>query len=95
VASDFALSGGDGVDTPKTMSPGPHGMLPSLTRTKQREITMVYILTLLIFSGGNVAVATAEYNNSEACEAARVIDERALATAFRQPMLVATCTPKG
>ncbi|GEP53946.1 hypothetical protein RSO01_11120 [Reyranella soli] len=56
---------------------------------------MVYILTLLIFSGGNVAVATAEYNNSEACEAAREIDERALATAFRQPMLVATCTPKG
>ena len=44
---------------------------------------MVYILTLLIFSGGNVAVATAEYNNSEACEAARTIDERALATAFR------------
>ena len=56
---------------------------------------MVYILTLLIVSGGNVAVATAEYNNSEACEAARAIDERALATAFRQPMLVATCTPKG
>jgi hypothetical protein len=56
---------------------------------------MVYILTLLIFSGGNVAVTTAEYNNSEACEAARAIDERALATAFRQPMLVATCTPKG
>jgi hypothetical protein len=56
---------------------------------------MVYILTLLIFTGGNVAVATAEYNTSEACEAARAIDERAFASAFRQPMLVATCTPKG
>jgi hypothetical protein len=56
---------------------------------------MVYILTLLIFAGGNVAVTTAEYNNAEACEAAKAIDERALATAFRQPTLVATCTRKG
>lgn len=56
---------------------------------------MVYILTLMIFTGGNVAVATAEYNNSEACEAARAIDERAFTSAFRQPMLVAACTPKG
>jgi len=56
---------------------------------------MIYILTLLVFSGGNVALATAEYNNSEACEAAKAIDERAMASAFRQPMIVATCTPKG
>jgi len=56
---------------------------------------MVHILTLLIFVGGNVAVTTAEYNTSEACEAAKAIDERALASAFRQPTLVATCTPKG
>lgn len=56
---------------------------------------MVYILTLLTFSGGNVAAATAEYDNSEAREAARAIDERTSASAVRQPMLVATCTPKG
>ena len=56
---------------------------------------MIYILTLLIFSGGNVAVTTAEYNNQAACEATRQVDERAIATAFRQPMVVATCTPKG
>lgn len=61
----------------------------------REDIAMVYILTLLIFTGGNVAVATAEYNTSEACEAARAIDGHALDSAFRQPMLVATCTPKG
>ena len=62
---------------------------------KEGSVAMIYILTLLIFSGGNVAVATAEYNNQAACEAARQVDERAIATAFRQPMVVATCTPKG
>jgi len=56
---------------------------------------MIYILTLIIFSGGSVAVTTAEYNNAAACEQAKAIDERALATAMRQPMVVATCTPKG
>ena len=63
--------------------------------SRKGGIAMVYILTLLIFAGGNVAVATAEYNTSEACEAARAIDERAFASDFRQPAIVATCTPKG
>lgn len=56
---------------------------------------MIYILTLLVFSGGNVAVTTVEYNNSAACEAAKAVDERELASAFRQPVIAATCTPKG
>jgi len=56
---------------------------------------MTFILTLLVLSGGSVAIATAEYNNAAACEAAKTIDERALASAFRQPAIVATCTPKG
>jgi hypothetical protein len=56
---------------------------------------MIYILTLLVLSGGNVALTAAEYNNSEACEAAKAIEERAIASAFRQPTIVATCTPKG
>jgi hypothetical protein len=56
---------------------------------------MTFILTLLVLSGGSVAIATAEYNNAAACEAAKAIDERVLASAFRQPAIVATCTPKG
>jgi hypothetical protein len=56
---------------------------------------MTFILTLLVLSGGSVATTTAEYNNAAACEAAKTIDERALASAFRQPAIVATCTPKG
>ena len=56
---------------------------------------MTFILTLLVLSGGSVAIATAEYNNAAACEAAKAIDERVLASAFRQPSIVATCTPKG
>jgi hypothetical protein len=55
---------------------------------------MIYILTLVIFSGGSVAVATAEYNGAAACEAAKAVDERALASANRQPTVVATCTAK-
>ena len=55
---------------------------------------MIYILTLVIFSGGSVAVGTAEYNSAAACEAAKAVDERALASANRQPMVVATCTAK-
>jgi hypothetical protein len=56
---------------------------------------MTFILTLLVLSGGSVAIATAEYNNAAACETAKAIDERVLASAFRQPAIVATCTPKG
>jgi len=56
---------------------------------------MIYILTLVIFSGSNVAIATVEYNTAAACEAAKAIDERALASANRQPQVVATCTAKG
>jgi hypothetical protein len=56
---------------------------------------MTFILTLLVLSGGSVAIATAEYNSAAACEAAKAIDERVLASAFRQPAIVATCTPKG
>jgi hypothetical protein len=56
---------------------------------------MVYILTLVIFVGGNVAIATAEYNTAAACEAAKATDERALASANRQPQVVVTCTAKG
>ena len=56
---------------------------------------MVYVLTLVIFVGGNAAIATAEYNTAAACEAAKAIDERALASANRQPQVVVTCTPKG
>ena len=56
---------------------------------------MTFILTLLVLSGGSVATTTAEYNNAAACEAAKAIDERVLASAFRQPAIVATCTPKG
>ena len=56
---------------------------------------MIYILTLVILSGGNVAITTAEYNSAAACEAAKTIDERAIASANRQPMVVATCTAKG
>ena len=56
---------------------------------------MIYILTLILFSGGSVAVTTTEYNSAAACEQAKSIDERALATALRQPMVVVTCTPKG
>lgn len=55
---------------------------------------MTYILTLVIFVGGNVAIGTAEYNNAAACEAAKAVDERALASANRQPMVVVTCTAK-
>ena len=36
---------------------------------------MIYILTFVILSGGNVAIATAEYNSAAACEAAKTIDE--------------------
>ena len=56
---------------------------------------MIYILTLVILSGGNVAITTAEYNSAAACEAAKTIDERAIASANRQPTVVATCTAKG
>jgi hypothetical protein len=56
---------------------------------------MAFILTLLVLSGGSVAVTTAEYSNAAACEAAKAIDERVLASAFRQPTIVVTCTPKG
>jgi hypothetical protein len=56
---------------------------------------MAFILTLLVFSGGSVAVTTVEYNNAAACEAAKAADVDALASAFRQPRIVATCTPKG
>lgn len=56
---------------------------------------MTFILTLLVFSGGSVAIATAEYNSGAACEAAKAADVNALASAFRQPRIVATCTPKG
>jgi hypothetical protein len=42
-----------------------------------------------------VAVTTVEYNNAAACEAAKAADVDALASAFRQPRIVATCTPKG
>ena len=56
---------------------------------------MTFILTLIVLSGGSVAVTTAEYSNAAACEAAKAIDERALASANRQPAIVATCTPKG
>ena len=56
---------------------------------------MPFILTLLVLSGGSVAVTTAEYSNAAACEAAKAIDERVLASAFRQPAIVVTCTPKG
>ena len=56
---------------------------------------MAFILTLLVLSGGSVAITTVEYNNAAACEAAKVADENALASAFRQPRIVATCTPKG
>jgi len=56
---------------------------------------MIYILTLVIFSGGSVAIATAEYNSAAACEAAKTIDEKAVASANRQPMVIATCTSKG
>ena len=56
---------------------------------------MTFILTLLVLSGGAVAIAPAEYNNAAACEAAKTIDERALAYAFRKTEIVATCTPKG
>jgi hypothetical protein len=55
---------------------------------------MIYVLTLVIFVGGNVAIATAEYNSAAACEAAKAVDERALASANRQPTLVVTCTAK-
>ena len=55
---------------------------------------MIHILTLVIFVGSNVAIATAEYNSVAACEAARAVDERALASANRQPTVVATCTAK-
>lgn len=56
---------------------------------------MIHILTLVIFVGSNVAITTAEYNSAAACEAAKAIDERALASANRQPMVVVTCTAKG
>jgi len=56
---------------------------------------MTFILTLLVFSGGSVAVTAVEYNNVGACEAAKAADVQALASAFRQPRIVATCTPKG
>lgn len=55
---------------------------------------MIHILTLVIFVGSNVAIATAEYNSAAACEAAKAVDERALASANRQPMVIATCTAK-
>jgi hypothetical protein len=55
---------------------------------------MIHILTLVILVGSNVAIATAEYNSAAACEAAKAVDERALATANRQPMVIATCTAK-
>jgi hypothetical protein len=56
---------------------------------------MTFILTLLVFSGGSVAVTAVEYNNAGACEAAKAADVQALVSAFRQPRIVATCTPKG
>ena len=59
------------------------------------DLHMTFILTLIVLSGGSVAVTTAEYSNAAACEAAKAIDERALASANRQPAIVATCTPKG
>jgi hypothetical protein len=56
---------------------------------------MIYILTLVIFVGGNVAVTTTEYNSVAACEAAKSVDQQAIATANRQPVVIATCTAKG
>jgi hypothetical protein len=56
---------------------------------------MIHVLTLVILVGSNVAVATVEYSTAAACEAAKASDERALASANRQPQVVATCTPKG
>ena len=56
---------------------------------------MIYVLTLVILVGSNAAIATVEYNTAAACEAAKAVEERALASANRQPQVVATCTSKG
>lgn len=55
---------------------------------------MVTILTLLVFSAGNVAVASIEYNTPAACEAAK----QAAAKPFKitdTTRVAGTCTPKG
>ncbi len=57
---------------------------------------MIYVLTLLVFSAGNVTVAPVEYNTAQACEAAK---QAAIATfpgaVGGVTKVAGTCTPKG
>ena len=55
---------------------------------------MIYILTLVIFSGGSVAIATAEYNSAAACEAAKTIDEKAVLPPTGSPWWSQRARPK-
>lgn len=60
----------------------------------QGRLHMAVILTLLVFSGGNVALATAEYRTAAACEAAKDAAAKAFAVTSTSKV-VGTCTPKG
>lgn len=55
---------------------------------------MIFILTLLVFSGGNVALTSAEYRTAAACEAAKNAAVRTFAVTSASKV-VGTCTEKG
>ena len=55
---------------------------------------MAYILTILVFSAGNVALTSAEYSSPQACEAARSVASSSF-SGLGVSKVVATCTAKG
>jgi len=58
------------------------------------EEIMIFILTLLVFSAGNVAITTAEYRTQQACEAAKSAASSAF-SGLGITKVAGTCTQKG
>jgi len=54
---------------------------------------MAYVLTLLVFSAGNVTIASVDYNSAQTCEAARA-QSQAFRAVSSDTKVVATCTAK-
>ncbi len=55
---------------------------------------MTFILTLLVFAGGNVALTSVEYRTAVACEAAKDVATRTFAVTSAT-RVVGICTEKG
>lgn len=63
-------------------------------RASTYRCSLIFILTLLVFSGGNVTVVAVEYGSTQSCEAAKAADIRALSTVSSLTKVVGTCTQK-